>query len=183
MRFLDGPKWPLNLALGASRGAGAVLAGRGMRLPVNMQFPHHVTEYPAFGHRSVVEIQHLRASPEMGFRNGGFGSHGIKKKTQCRFGIFTVNAPILLVGDVTSIAHHLNFVHIEAMHFGWNDRRFAAAVDTARLRRRDPLQLTFTAQIGFKFGKNTQHIEEGFAGGSTRIDRSFRCLEGNALQV
>lgn len=75
------------------------------------------------------------------------------------------------------------FIHIEAMHFGRIDGGFAAAVDTARFRRRDPLQLTFTPQIGFKFGENTQHIEESFAGGGTRIDRLFRRLEGNAFQV
>lgn len=99
------------------------LAGRGMRLPVNMQFPHHVTEDPAFGHGAVIEIQHIGASLEMGFRNGGFGCHDIEEKTQCRFSVFTVNASIFLVGKATAIRPHVLQVIVHDAEY--RQRRYA----------------------------------------------------------
>ncbi|OFC63345.1 hypothetical protein BBW68_05720 [Candidatus Erwinia dacicola] len=68
------------------------------------------------------------------------------------------------------------------MDFGRIDGGFAAAVDTTHICRRDPLQLTFTAQIGFKFGENTQHISAGTAGFFCANDFAASIAQGLRLQ-
>jgi hypothetical protein len=59
------------------------------------------------------------------------------------------------------------------------DRRLATLIDAARLSGIDPLQLAFTAQIGFEFGEHTQHVEERLARRGAGIDWLFSRLQGD----
>lgn len=43
-----------------------------------------------------------------------------------------------------------------------------------------PFHLALATQIGFEFGEDTEHVEEGFACGSAGVDRLFGRLERGA---
>ena len=60
--FLHGAEGPLHLAFRASRGTGAILAGRDVCLPFDTQCLHDVLEDAALGHRAVVQVEHLGAA-------------------------------------------------------------------------------------------------------------------------
>ena len=68
---------------------------------------------------------------------------------------------------------------MKPVHLGDVDRGFAAGVNAAKLGRLNPFELALAAQIGLKLGEDTQHVEEGFAGGSGGIDRLFRRTQGH----
>ncbi|MDQ0431031.1 hypothetical protein ABIC12_002990 [Pantoea agglomerans] len=55
MRLFDGPERINYFTFGPYRRPGAILACRCMRQPVNLQELHHILEYMAFDHRSIID--------------------------------------------------------------------------------------------------------------------------------
>ena len=105
VRFLDGAKRPLHLALGPGGHAGAVLARRHMGLPGNPQCQHHGVKDTALGDGAIVEVQQLRSPLE---REGriSFRRHRVKEKPQGTFGVLAIDAAVFHVTHTTPVIDH-----------------------------------------------------------------------------
>nr|QPG01985.1 hypothetical protein WM98B_00132 [Acinetobacter nosocomialis] len=103
--LLHRAEWSLHLAFRAGRGAGAILAGRNVRLPFDTQRRHDVLEDPALGHRAVVQVDHFGAALE-GKGRVGLRCHGVEQEAQSRLGIFAIHTVVFLVGHSAAVVHY-----------------------------------------------------------------------------
>ena len=102
MGFFDGAKGAFDFALGSRRGTRAILAGRNMGIPIDLQGLHDVLKDPALGHRPVVQVDHFWSALEWA-RWIGLGCHGIEQEAQRRFSILSIDAAVFQVVDAAAV--------------------------------------------------------------------------------
>lgn len=63
------------------------------------------------------------------------------------------------------------FFETKSLNFGGIDRWLAAAVNATRFCGSNAFNLTLTPEIGFKLGKNAQHVQESFTRCTAGVNR------------
>ncbi len=106
---LHGAKGPLDLALGAGRGASAVRPDRHVRHHRDTQALHHAPEHRRLRDRPVVEVDgrgNALEGARFGIAVSGLARHGVEQEAERAFHVLAVDASVLLVGDTGAVVDH-----------------------------------------------------------------------------
>src|ERR1700744_2456446 len=106
-----------------------------------------------------------------------FGSIGCRPFTECAVDRRTSNAKRLGNG------RRSDALLLERLDPRNVNGSFAPLVNAGRLCFRDTFHLAFLAQIGFKFRKYAQHVEESFAGCGAGVYRLLSGLQAGTLSL
>ena len=105
LHFFHGPKRAFHFPFGPGRGAAAIVPTGEMRPHLDVQIPHDLVKHLAARHRTIVQVQRVRA-PTEGEARIGLGGHRAEQEFERGFHILPIGAVIFLIGHATAVIDH-----------------------------------------------------------------------------